>query len=741
MIDPVLSNFRGSATVDGSKFWAAANPGVRYFGALGSNVTTTVQSTVSMRTATLFNHPLDGPSLWLGSANTFALAGAPASLVTGAVTPTALTLPSIGASMNAFWFADSNTLWAGDDARGLFKWVATYGSPTNADMIYAVWTLVPSYPVIPDLANGYGMKAITGRWETEDVAIYATTSSPTGNSLLRLWEKTGVWTLLYTTDNGGQLRAIFAPPLPIPASATATATPTATLSQSLSGSITVTSSQTPSITPSPTASTTAPPSFTATISLGATPSSTASRTMTPTNTGSTSGTGTSSPTASPSGTSSASTTPSPSGTGTRNSFFSTSLIALRVGDGSAPLSSNGNPVFLEEWTTSGSLLRTIAVNPNTNSYGGGCQVSSGASEGAITRTWDGKRVLLPCFSGVTTNYVVGLVSADLSIDTTTLFSDAGGPVRSCASMDGSQIYFASKVYTRLISYGASTSTQIVASNIRHLAFYNMHGTMQLFAGAQASPGNAVSFIGTGLPTTAAPQTALIGTTGYTNGQQFLFQNPQVLWLADNNAGLRYLTTTMAEGAGSPLATWVEAAWSPLNPTNGTSLGARNIVAKWEGPGNDYIIYLTTAAAFPQYLYRLNTTGAPNVRWTFMASVKNANQQWFGLTLAPCDNAINGPCPSPSAAPSAYPTPSTSHSATPSTTPSHTPTPSRTPSHTPSNTASGSSSASASSSASYNGALGCRMSGGNDCGGNPCVVRRAAVALEVAPLSHIRCPST
>jgi hypothetical protein len=449
ILDPTLSNWRGAATDNGTNIWVAGNPGVRYIAGEGSGNSTAITSSASMRTATIFNHPLDGPALWIagstsGSVSLVGNLGADTSA--GLTLAGQLTLPAspAAASLNSLWFSDENTLWATDDTLGLINYVATYDSPQNIDMLYAQWTVAAGFPLKAPGFSSVGFKASTGRWEFENIVLYLTTSVATGNSLLRWFQPTGAWTELYTTAAAGQLRAVFAFPLPISPSSTSTATPSATPSISLSSSITLTSSATATSSASASQTPSRTRSITPSGTVGASSTGTATGTPTPTNTATSSGTPTSTGTASPSGTTSPSGTPSPTATGTRNSFFPDSMVVMRVGNGDAL--GAANPTFLDEFDpTTGALRRTIALPASATSSGGACFCSSGASEGVLGRSNDGRVLLVPCFSDITDSppsYTMGLVTADLNVDTSTVFTDAGNYVRSAASLDGSVIYYA-----------------------------------------------------------------------------------------------------------------------------------------------------------------------------------------------------------------------------------------------------------------------------------------------------------
>src|SRR5438105_2456837 len=74
------------------------------------------------------------------------------------------------------------------------------------------------------------------------------------------------------------------------------------------------------------------------------------------------------------------------------SFTPGNLVLLRIGDGIQTLSSSGNTLFVDQYSTSGALMSSVSV-PDT---GGGALLLSGASgsEGALTRSLDRSLLVL-----------------------------------------------------------------------------------------------------------------------------------------------------------------------------------------------------------------------------------------------------------------------------------------------------------------------------------------------------------
>ena len=247
-------------------------------------------------------------------------------------------------------------------------------------------------------------------------------------------------------------------------------------------------------------------------------------------------------------------TPTATATFTPGPFTAGNIVVYRVGDGSATLTNNGNAVFLDEYTTSGTLVQSIALPTTANGsqnplIAQGSTGSGSAIEGLIADSTNGQYVLLTGYDTTlggssvlsstacgTVPRTVGRVKYDGTVDTTTALSDfscASNP-RSATSTDGTNIWVGGNAGgARYTTLGSSTSTQVSASvtNIRQV---NIFGG-QLY-GANGSTN--VSTVGTGEPTTSATVTTLPGlSTGSPDGFFFAsLPGGTVLYVADDAAG-------------------------------------------------------------------------------------------------------------------------------------------------------------------------------------------------------------
>lgn len=200
------------------------------------------------------------------------------------------------------------------------------------------------------------------------------------------------------------------------------------------------------------------------------------------------------------------------------------LVVVRVGDGAAALSNAAQPVFLDEFTTAGTFVQTIAMPtvanganlPITNS-------GTATSEGFVTLSTDG-RYLVTVGYGTTVGTasvasttstaaprVISRISLDGTIDTSTaidtLFS--GNNIRSAATDDGTQFWAAGGnsgvVYTTLGALGGTSLNTVAPTNLR---LVNVSGG-QLYCTSGSGSTRGVISVGTGLPTTAGQTLTLL----------------------------------------------------------------------------------------------------------------------------------------------------------------------------------------------------------------------------------------
>lgn len=203
-------------------------------------------------------------------------------------------------------------------------------------------------------------------------------------------------------------------------------------------------------------------------------------------------------------------------------FTEGNFVAVRAGDGTATLVNTGNAVFLDEITPVGTLVRSLPLPTTANGTQRQCILSGTAtSEGMITRSGDGTKLLLGCYgrdlggtgslastTSAVVSRVVAVIGRNAVIDTTTALADAhsANNIRSVASQDGSSFYTAGgNEGVRLALLGASTSSVVssatAAGNLTNLRNLGIWGG-SLFVSNASGTNTRLQQVGTGLPTAA-----------------------------------------------------------------------------------------------------------------------------------------------------------------------------------------------------------------------------------------------
>ena len=240
-------------------------------------------------------------------------------------------------------------------------------------------------------------------------------------------------------------------------------------------------------------------------------------------------------------------------------FTPGNLVVYRQGDGAAALGSAGTAIFLDEYTTAGALVQSIAV-PTTTVGAQRRVVCSGSatSEGFLTRSVDGQYVVFTGYdaalataaitgsTSATVPRVIGRVDANGNLDTTTALTDAisGGNPRSATSTNGTDLWIAGSTGgARYAALSATTSTSLAATpaNLRVLGIFGS----QLYVSASTTTFHLMT-VGTGTPTTSGQ--TLTNLPGFpTTGSQFGF------FFADLDAGVAGVDTLyVADDGGNIL---------------------------------------------------------------------------------------------------------------------------------------------------------------------------------------------
>ncbi len=310
-------------------------------------------------------------------------------------------------------------------------------------------------------------------------------------------------------------------------------------------------------------------------------------------------------------------------------FTAGRLVVLQVGDGSAALSNVSTPVFLKEFTTTGSAGISVSI-PATGSTA--LTVSGSAtSEGLITRSTDGASLILPGYNAVagiasiaTTSSAshpraIGAVTANTTYSlATTTTSFSGGNARGAIS-DASN-YWGSGSTTGIVleSSGAGIIVSSTVTNTRALNIFN--GQLYFSTGSGTV---GIYKVGTGLPVTVGnTSTLLISTTGSPYAFSFN-ENENVCYVADDGAGIKKFT-------------YDGSAWSLAYILNSTN--CRGLVVDYSGAdansGVGAILYATNTIS-PGSIFKVTDGGIAGASASTLVTAPT-NTTFRGIAFAPQD---------------------------------------------------------------------------------------------------------
>jgi hypothetical protein len=236
-------------------------------------------------------------------------------------------------------------------------------------------------------------------------------------------------------------------------------------------------------------------------------------------------------------------------------------VIFRVGDGVASLVSTGSPVFVDEYSPAGALVRSTPM-PTSTSGSNHRLIASGTAtaEGLLTRSTDGRFIVLtgydadlggtvslPGTASATTPRTIARLDAAGNVDTTTALTDAasGSNPRSVASPNGLDLWFTGAAGgVRYALFGATTSVQLSTTvvNLRQAGIFGG----QLYVSDASGSVVRLGAVGTGLPTTAGQTITNVpgfpASTGSPYGFFFADLDPatpglDVVYVADDSAGV------------------------------------------------------------------------------------------------------------------------------------------------------------------------------------------------------------
>jgi hypothetical protein len=275
-------------------------------------------------------------------------------------------------------------------------------------------------------------------------------------------------------------------------------------------------------------------------------------------------------------------------------FTPGNIAVYRVGDGSAVLSSNTAKVFIDEYTTSGTLIQSLLMPLTGNKI---TMPGALADAGYLSLSANGKYLVVPGWdvnegisltSVVGNNRSVGLVDFNRTINNVNVITNnpATVPINSAVSDDGTSIWLAGGTSVEYLVNGSGTSSSV--STLPSSDFSISISEGQLYASTNNNSSPLVQ-VGTGLPTTSGQSfTNVAGIPARTRPRQFAFADldpnvpgADVIYLASQNP--------LAPG-GIQKYSFVNGTWVSNGQIGTTAEGYSGLTIKVSG--NDVMIFAT-----------------------------------------------------------------------------------------------------------------------------------------------------
>jgi hypothetical protein len=341
-------------------------------------------------------------------------------------------------------------------------------------------------------------------------------------------------------------------------------------------------------------------------------------------------------------------------------FSGGNVAVCRVGSGTGSLINTGNPVFIDEFTSAGALVQSIAMPTTVTAVAPNkALIASGtaSSECGLTRSTDGKFLIVTGYgapipttglagsTAATVNRVIGVIDAAGNVNTTTSLTDYASTnnPRSAVSTNGTDLWMAGGAGgVRYTTVGSTTSVDLTSTaasgtftNVRQVNIFG--GQLYASSGSGTNTFRGVETIGTGLPTSGAQTvTRLPGLTDATNPSTYSYfladlsaavAGVDTLYVADDGAGaLQKFSLVSGSWVSNGIIGVTADAYRGLTATvSGTSV---NLFATRKGgsaaAGGGELVTLTDPSG-----YNAPLTGTPSL----LASAA-ANTAFRGLALAP-----------------------------------------------------------------------------------------------------------
>ena len=335
-------------------------------------------------------------------------------------------------------------------------------------------------------------------------------------------------------------------------------------------------------------------------------------------------------------------------------FAEGDLVVIRVGTGSASLSSASTPVFLDEYRTGGLRVRSL---PMPQAEIGGQQPftlsGNATSEGGLSLSKDGRFLVCagygaaPGISAISSsssssvNRVVARTDATGAVDVSTRISTAfsGGAVRGATSVDGSGFWVtgtslngsgAGTQYVAFGNIGPSTQVLSIPNNCRWVIIAPVRDSVGLSEHLLVTSGSSgwtgVIQVGDQIAATPGQQGALLPGLDVPGSSPY--------GLAFDPTGTRcYVADDRAvPNGGVEKWSFDGTTWHKAGIFNGgLTNGVRGVAVDWSGEMPR--IYATTSAASQNQIVAFTDSGGTGATATILARA-DSNTVFRGISFAP-----------------------------------------------------------------------------------------------------------
>jgi hypothetical protein len=337
-------------------------------------------------------------------------------------------------------------------------------------------------------------------------------------------------------------------------------------------------------------------------------------------------------------------------------FTAGNIVVCRVGTGTGSLSTSAAAVFLDEYTSGGTLVSSIAM-PTTNGIVQKAFTVAGSaqSECQLNRSTDGRYLVLAGYPQIPGTVTVGgtigarvfaRVDSVGNVDTSTTTDSFGSSmVRAAATTDGSGFWATgSSVGVVYMPFGTIGFGTVVSNNFTNLRGINIFDG-QLYTSAMTST-YRLGKVGTGIPTTTSnTSTNLTGFPTSTNSPYAFFfadLEPSVagvdtVYVADDGSAGTALSNGGIKKFSLVSGTWT---FNGNFPGGGAVAASSFIGVTGSVSGTQVTLYATrnTGGQLVRYVDNTGYNVAPTSAPTLLATAAS-NTAFRGVALAPVQPVV------------------------------------------------------------------------------------------------------